>query len=142
MMAHVFVYGSLKRGFSNQHWLKGQRFLRQASTAPLYRMFDYGGFPALVQAAELGLSGRNIAGELWAVDPATLDRLDILEGVGQGLYWRAQIDLQEDHRGTGKTAAIGYLYLRDVSGLPDVGTCWTSAMDHSKDTFPDIEATG
>lgn len=128
-MAIVFVYGSLKLGFSNQHWLTGQRILRQVTTAPLYRMFDYGGFPALVPADRIGLAGRHITGELWEVDAPTLGRLDILEGVDQGLYCRAEIRLQEGVAGAGFPTAIGYLYLRDISGLPDVGDTWTQAMD-------------
>ena len=127
----LFVYGSLKRGFSNQHWLAGQTYLGKATTTPLYRMFDYGGFPALIPAESIDMPGRSITGELWQVDATTLDRLDILEGVDHGLYRRAEIRLQRcgSTPGDAVTSATGYLYLRDVAGLPDVGCTWTVAMD-------------
>lgn len=135
-MTTLFVYGSLKRGFSNQQWLEGQTFVGTAATAALYRMFDYGGFPALVLAAPLGVPGVCIRGELWEVEPVTLDRLDVLEGVPHGLYARAEIrlagdrdrdrDPDRDHR---PHYAIGYLYQKTVSAFPDVGDTWTPALD-------------
>lgn len=130
LTTNLFVYGSLKRGFSNQQWLAGQVFLCEAHTRPVYRMFDYGGFPALVLADRIGQTGRSISGEIWRVDIETLTRLDILEGVDQGLYRRAVIELQGTGPSPDERTAAGYLYERSVSGLPDVGTRWTLSMEN------------
>jgi len=126
-MSQVFVYGSLKRGFSNASWMSGQKFLFEATTAPLYRMFDYGGFPALIEAATLvgGPPGIAIAGEIWEVDKDGLGRLDELEGVDVGLYRRGKISIVEPEL----LEVIGYLYTRDLDGLPDVGSSWGIEMD-------------
>src|SRR5262245_11739888 len=74
---YLFVYGTLKRGESNHTLLAGQVFVREATTAPAYRLHDCGPHPALVEAAE---HGRSIRGEVYLVQAAAFDRLDILEG--------------------------------------------------------------
>jgi allophanate hydrolase len=47
----------------------GGRFVREARTAPLYRMHDLGPRPGLVRVAQGGMS---LAGEVWAVPAAAL----------------------------------------------------------------------
>ncbi len=120
----VFVYGSLKRGFSNHHFLHGQPFVGEAKTTPSYRMFDYGGFPAVVPSPQ---NGRSIEGELFEIDAETLVRLDWLEEIDAGLYRRGSTRLLPpmDRHGD----VLIYLYERDVSQLPDAGTVWTHALD-------------
>ena len=113
MTTRVFVYGTLKRGKENHHWLAGQRFEREACTKPLYRMLDMGGYPALVRA-EPGVA---VEGEIWQVDEAGLTRLDVLEDIDGGEYERVPIELEDEQ-------VEGYLYLWDVSGRRDAGTCW------------------
>ena len=39
-MTLVFVYGTLKRGGENHRWIAQQQFVAEASTAPLYRLYD------------------------------------------------------------------------------------------------------
>jgi len=120
----VFVYGSLKRGFSNHGCLRGQQFLGPARTERRYRMYDYGGFPAVVETGpETGLA---IEGELWEVDADCLVTLDWLEEVEDGLYRRAEARLAEPAAATG---VLIYLYNRPIADLPDVGTSWPRALD-------------
>ncbi len=118
-MHRLFVYGSLKRGFSNHHFLQGQTFLGEARTLPVYRMFDYGGFPALVSATADGMA---IEGEIWQIDGACLAKIDELECVDHGLYERTTAKLAPPHHKL--EGAILYRYLRDVSRLPDAGVVW------------------
>ena len=113
MTTRVFVYGTLKRGKENHHWLAGQRFEKEARTKPLYRMFDMGGYPALIRDE----SGVAVEGEIWQVDEAGLTRLDVLEDIDGGEYERVLIELEEGR-------VEGYLYLRDVSGRSDAGASW------------------
>ena len=113
MTTRVFVYGTLKRGKENHDWLAGQHFEKQARTKPLYRMLDMGGYPALIRD-EAGIA---VEGEIWQVDEACLTRLDVLEDIDGGEYERAPIELEDER-------VEGYVYLWDVSGRRDVGTCW------------------
>ncbi|MGB0767283.1 MAG: gamma-glutamylcyclotransferase family protein [Phycisphaeraceae bacterium] len=115
----LFVYGTLKRGDVRAPLLDGQRYLGPAKTAAAYRLFDTGDYPALVEARPLGLIGRSIGGELWAVDAACLDRLDVEEGVDEGLYARRAIALIEP-----SGSALAYVYRRSVEGMADCGASW------------------
>ena len=117
--ATLFVYGTLKRGDVRAPLLKGQTFLGTARTAPSYRLFNTGNYPAMVQAKPLGLEGVSIQGELWAVDHACLARLDEEEGVDEGLYARQTIALIGEIN-----SAQGYLYLQVIDGMADCGDHW------------------
>jgi gamma-glutamylaminecyclotransferase len=97
----VFTYGTLKRGFSNHALLQelsragDASFVGAAVTAsrlPLvcgpYRV------PFLLNLPgdeEAGAGGSRVAGELYAVTPRGLARLDELEGVSRGHYERLPV---------------------------------------------------
>ena len=112
-MTRIFVYGTLKRGCKNHHWLAGQRFIAEARTQPIYRLYDMGGYPGMIRAD----NGVAVEGEIWEVDAGGLARLDVLEDIEGGEYERVLLELEGDR-------VEGYLYLRDVSGRPDAGTNW------------------
>ena len=114
----VFVYGSLKRGCSNHHFLHSQRFVAVGFTTPRYNLYTLGDFPAMVEAAE---GGRSIEGEIWAVDSACLAQLDLLEDTAHGMYARVPIHLLPPHD---KLPVHGYLYLFDITGRTDCGNVW------------------
>ncbi|MCP5560422.1 MAG: gamma-glutamylcyclotransferase [Verrucomicrobiaceae bacterium] len=116
MTTRVFVYGTLKRGCSNFGWIRQQQFVGEAETLPIYRMFDAGGFPALVADERDGVA---IQGELWDVDAAGLARLDVLEGVAEGEYERVAARLPSQHG-----EAEIYLWLGSTLGMPEIGSCW------------------
>ncbi len=71
----VFVYGSLLRGLGNHRLLEGSRFIAADRTRPTFTLFDLGSFPGMVAGGDTA-----VAGEVWEVDPQTLERLDRLEG--------------------------------------------------------------
>ena len=73
----LFVYGTLKRGMKSHHLLAGQEYLGEATTMPLYRLYGFDWHPGMVLDFENGLE---VTGELWAVDEATLAKLDEYEG--------------------------------------------------------------
>jgi gamma-glutamylcyclotransferase (GGCT)/AIG2-like uncharacterized protein YtfP len=81
----VFVYGTLKRGHSNHALLETSRFLGEAATLKPYWMITTGVFPILLDRvpADFGLAPLAIAGEIYHVDDATLDRLDLWEREGR-----------------------------------------------------------
>jgi gamma-glutamylaminecyclotransferase len=113
----IFVYGSLKHGYALHHLLEGQAFRGPATTYPLYRIFDLGSYPGLVDWPE----GLAVQGELYEVDAECLKRLDDAEGVDEGLYARRVIKLQSPFDGI---EASAWFWLHKVGGLPDCGTSW------------------
>ncbi|WP_395741254.1 gamma-glutamylcyclotransferase [Prosthecobacter sp.] len=114
----VFVYGTLKRGGDNHHWISQQQFVSEARTAPAYRMYDLGGYPGMVRADEGGLS---IQGEVWSVDEAGLINLDVLEDTEGGEYERVPLPLEGEWA---EQTVEGYVYLRSVEGRREVGVRW------------------
>lgn len=123
-MALLFVYGSLKRGFSANDFFSEQRFVAAAKTEPVYRMYDYGGFPGAVVVEEDGYA---IEGEIWDVADPLFGQLDLYEAVAEGLYARGVARLAEPHQQLRNV--VIYLYQRDVSKLPDVGPVWKREWD-------------
>src|SRR5580700_10044401 len=79
----LFVYGTLKRGQKSHHYIADQEFLGTATTMPLYRLYALGWHPGMVLDADNGLE---VAGELYAVDDATLGKLDVYEGTPDWFY--------------------------------------------------------
>lgn len=73
-MPKVFVYGSLRQGFQNHHWLKDSVRLGSTQILPEWSMFDHGAFPALVHAGETA-----VVGEVYDITDETLEALDRLE---------------------------------------------------------------
>jgi gamma-glutamylaminecyclotransferase len=114
---HLFVYGTLKRGELRNAFLARQTFLATACTRPLYRLFDLGEYPGLIESTP----GLSIEGELWQVDEACLLRLDRLEGCDVGLYRRELVQLASPHE---ELSAVTYFYQKSIDGLPDCGARW------------------
>jgi gamma-glutamylaminecyclotransferase len=110
-VVRLFLYGTLKRGGSNHRLMAGQRYVGPAATAPLYRLFDLGPFPGLIEDG----AGRSVRGELWDVTPECLGALDRFEGIDVGLFRRGAIELAD-----GKQVQ-GYFYIGSGDGYPDIG---------------------
>ncbi len=108
----VFVYGTLKRGHGNHHWLAEAPFQGEA-VLPDVVLHDLGPFPMAVPGEGL------VRGEVYAVDAAGLARLDRLEGYPR-LYDRRPLPLAD-----GRHAWV-YLgrphQVRHVSAIAD--GCW------------------
>ena len=113
----LFIYGTLKRGCHNHFYMHGQQFVGEASTEPLYRLHNLGGYPGMVLSSE----GQSIEGEVWDIDEACRIRLDVLEGVDDGEYVLEPVPLQAPFD---QQVVQGYRYLRSVKGRPDAGTYW------------------
>lgn len=116
MIYKLFVYGSLKRGFGNHHFLEESKFVSKITTKiSSFRMFSLGGFPGV----SLQPNGRKIIGELYEIDDNTLQRIDYLEGNGN-FYNRRLIKL--DNGDTAWMYIIDQMYGEDdnftfVNGL-------------------------
>lgn len=117
-MTQIFVYGTLKRGGGNHAYLAGQQFIGAARTPPGFTLFSLGDYPGMVRAPD---DTAGVTGELWAVDVGCLLRLDELEGVAEGLYERAAIQLAPPYA---DEPVETYLYLHDLTGRPKIGSDW------------------
>jgi len=71
----VFVYGTLKKGYSNHGYLAQQEYLGEYESNPRWGLVDLGPFQA------------------YAVTDDVLEELDVLEGVAQGFYHRRRIEI-------------------------------------------------
>ena len=122
-MTLLFLYGTLKRGHRNHHFMAGQQFLGPARTLPRYRLYNVGPHPALVEDSANGIV---VVGELWQVDDAALARLDAFEGAPQGPAEDAEF-VRRPIEVAGQAGPVsGYFYCRDVSGLKDIGDRWAT----------------
>ncbi len=71
----VFVYGSLKKGYSNHQLLVNSKFISNAETLPNYSLISLGSFPGVIIGG-----GTMIQGEMYEVTQEEFSRLDRLEG--------------------------------------------------------------
>lgn len=71
----VFVYGTLREGQSNAHYLAKAQYLGGHQTPAQYALYDLGAYPAVVEGHQ------SISGEVYLVSEATLSALDELEDV-------------------------------------------------------------
>ena len=117
-MTLVFVYGTLKRGGRNHHYMAGQQFRGEARTGPGYTLFSLGDYPGMVRSTD---AANQVDGEVWAVDADGLTRLDELEGVDEQLYARVPVTLGPPFA---DQAVETYLYLRDLTGRRAIGPVW------------------
>jgi len=116
---NIFVYGSLKRGFSNHRLLADQNFIAIGRTQPRFKLYDLGAFPGMIEADE---DGHSIEGEIWSIDSHCLAQLEILEDTAHGMYVRKPIPLLPPN----ETFSVeGYLYRLDIAGHRDCGEVWT-----------------
>ena len=91
VLARVFVYGSLKRGFYNHGVLDDAELLGTARTADAaFAMFNVGRYPAVRHTAERPIA---VHGEVYAVSPNILADLDRLEGHPE-YYTRQQVEIE------------------------------------------------
>jgi gamma-glutamylcyclotransferase (GGCT)/AIG2-like uncharacterized protein YtfP len=70
----VFVYGTLKQGQRNFHFLQDAEFVGQFSTEPIYSMFIFEDYPAVCVDGQ-----HTIHGEIYRVNEAQFGLLDELE---------------------------------------------------------------
>ncbi|AXY02026.1 gamma-glutamylcyclotransferase [Vibrio alfacsensis] len=71
----VFVYGTLRSGESNHHYLSTAQFLGHHQTEPQFALYDLGPYPAL------SVGQKSIQGEVYLINEETLIELDKLEDV-------------------------------------------------------------
>ena len=107
-MSRIFVYGTLKRGFSAHDLMGNSAFVGEFRTHPRYHLYDVGSFPTIAETNE---HGNGVLGEVYEVDnKAVMQRLDYYEGVARGLFRKELIDLSDGSQAT------AYMYNHQSSG--------------------------
>ena len=85
-MNHVFVYGTLKRGQRNFHYLRESLFVGEFTTEDIYSMYQFDNYPAVC------VNGPHaIQGEVFQIDDEQFRALDELE-LYPDYYQRIVID--------------------------------------------------
>lgn len=79
MMHNLFVYGTLKLGYSNHHILKDSTFIKDHVLTSSCFMVDLGPYPAAIYDPRKDAKYK-IKGELYYVNNKTLESTDWLEG--------------------------------------------------------------
>jgi gamma-glutamylcyclotransferase (GGCT)/AIG2-like uncharacterized protein YtfP len=105
----LFVYGTLKTHYGNNHRLRGAQCVFLGSTSVKgFVMLCNQSFPAVVPAPDKEWLVR---GELYEIDLATLESCDRLEGV-PNFYQRIEVDLEESD-------GRAWIYVRPVELLKE-----------------------
>ncbi|KAL1550606.1 putative gamma-glutamylcyclotransferase [Salvia divinorum] len=96
----IFTYGTLKQGFSNHGLIQEMTatgdaaFVGAARTLP--RLPLVCGPYRVPFLLNLPGRGHRVSGEIYAVSPAAVARMDELEGIGRGHYERLPIQIETD----------------------------------------------
>ena len=102
MRHEIFVYGTLKRGFGNHHYLRSAKFIATGRTKNKYALYA-AGIPFVVKDNQV----TNIIGEIYEVDDATLAIIDSLEG-HPDFYKRMQVPIIANDQD--QTSIVAWLY--------------------------------
>ena len=78
----LFVYGTLKSGFENHHFLENSTLLEKDVMLDGFSLYLFIKIPFAVKDSEEEF----IIGEIWDINSDTEQKLDILEGVDSGVY--------------------------------------------------------
>lgn len=135
----LFVYGTLKKGCSRNRYLSDQRYLGTACTKPKYAIYQYSGYPAMIETKigpVVGVNVFNVFGEIYEVSYDCLQQIDEIENVKEGVFKRSSVELanvnlvslplwQNVWNNIEGKLAIGYIFCKDLSGAKCCGKLWT-----------------
>lgn len=120
----LFVYGTLKKGQNAHDLLRTSKYYGTAYTAPKYKLYSCGLFPAMKEDQ----LGNSIFGEIYGIDEITKRRLDIYEGADEGFYNFKKVDLQkiilETYDKLPDSAIYSYIFSGNVEKFKEI-TFWT-----------------
>ena len=118
----LFVYGTLKRDYSNHALLAAAHFVGEAATTEMYGFYlgpdEYAPgepkIPYLLANPKAGDAAVQVRGELWEVDSITLTQLDELEGHPD---WYQRKKITVSHVSGKSVSAFTYLLPEAPKGL-------------------------
>ena len=148
----IFVYGSLRKGFHNDIYLKDAEFIGNFQTLEKFYMYSYKSYPfpyILRKKLEKCTSEPiQIQGEVYKINESILKRLDVLEG-HPDFYKRQEIEVESN---TEKLIVESYILENDKildeinDGIETLfvlisGGDWKRAIEE-KDQKPYLPCTG
>ena len=86
----VFVYGTLKKGHAASMFLENSKFIGTAVTTPEYTLYGSVFYPGMI----FEQNDQGIEGEIYLINGITKLRLDLYEGVANGLFEDIPIKIQ------------------------------------------------
>lgn len=111
----VFVYGTLKKGYSNHRLLQTSEYIGNGKIEG-YEIYDLGFYPGIVP----GDRKDEVYGEVYEITEETLVHLDRLEGEGF-LYIREVVEVEMDG---GSVEASIYVFNRSLNGATRLVNEW------------------
>ena len=121
----VFVYGTLRRGGSNDIARRHSEVRYVASAEIPATLYDLGAYPGAVLDESTGNAKRMVRGEIYRITEPIERALDILEEVaedGSGEYLKRRV-----HVGTGSTVYSCWVY--EISATRIVGSAVIASGD-------------
>ena len=126
-MHRVFVYGTLKRGFPNHHYMTGATYIGDARTVDAYPLVVGGTWFTPYLIPETG-DGHRVKGEIWDVPEPMMPALDQLESVHLPNGYRRKV-IAVVFEGTGERTEA-WAYFRERQHITVIHT---GAMDDYQD---------
>ncbi|KAK6936511.1 Gamma-glutamylcyclotransferase, AIG2-like domain [Dillenia turbinata] len=139
----VFTYGTLKKGFSNHTLIQDMISSNDAKFVGIYRTVDK--FPLVCGPYRVPFllnmpgSGDRVFGELYAVSPRGLERMDELEGTSKGHYRREQVKVREAGGGGDETGITAEVYFAGESYSEGL---WRRCGERGVSSYTEKEAKG
>jgi gamma-glutamylcyclotransferase (GGCT)/AIG2-like uncharacterized protein YtfP len=126
---YLFVYGTLKRGFRNHHYLGKAKYYGMG-LLPFARMLSVGSYPAVIFDYRAERPEGWPVGEIFEINEEILSAIDHLEGYYKkaphdSLYVRQSRDIWRSCEGGGfvpdlVTNCFVYIWNRDISNLKEI----------------------
>lgn len=130
---YLFVYGSLKRGFENEHILDKAKYISKATTVRKFAMYEAKGgkFPYLLKERPLNY----IEGEIYKIARKDLiKKIDIFEG-SPDYYTREAIEVKSRSFETNKRAFTYFYTNKKEHKNKQPITKWKKAHSFDVDTY-------
>lgn len=105
-MPIIFVYGTLRKNQIRHKLIEHCKFIGHGTVSG-FVLLDLGAYPGAVTG------DGTIYGELYEVEDAVIEWLDLVEGIGQGLFRRIQVEVQTENYK--KVNAFMYVYSSNTS---------------------------
>lgn len=110
----IFVYGTLKKGYRNHHYLQDATYYGEGTLVD-YEMFDLGTYPGIRYK-----EAASVDGELYLVNELIKKDIDMLEEEGT-LYRCIKVEVKCNHQ---TLQALVYEYLPEYHGEVLKRTSW------------------
>ena len=113
MLYNIFVYGTLKKGFSNHFYLENSRYLGIGKTIPKYQMYPSKNylFPFLLKSEP----NNNIVGEIYEINEKTLIELNALEDF-PNMYLKELIEIELEN----KEIIKAFIYIKNEENFKNL----------------------